>query len=1662
MVSETHKFWDFDDVSRYGRVHYINLVVPAVITSLLAGYVAFNIAKHYYKYDVLHLKKRSVVQELLEEEVEFRRERSRRSSLGQAEIDPLLPHVRQDSQYQSLQKYFNNTDDTLKDRHFSMERIQPVKTSGEPHGIPIVVKRDFIEKTRVVIEFLFVAFEVVLHLYILLNLRQSYSEFSFSSSFVLLSQWSFLFATVSLRLLNINDNVKWVNLYPGNLWAVSFCAYLIIFFQYILPFRSLLIGNIEETVIKNYYVTQFIVSSLLFLNLFFAKIGNHHTFLYISDKHNVPSPEPISSIAVFIGWSWIDKLVWQAHKRTIENKDVWGLMMEDYSLFVVKRFNRFKESFAKKKHFSTFLFLFFSKYLLLQAFWAFLDGSIAFIPTILLKRILEYVEDPTTASSNLAWFYVFSMFFCRVLVAFAQAQALFFGRRVCIRLKSIIVSEIYAKALRRSLSATNKPMDDNTEQNAESEQNTQPAADEQDGKDSEDKNNKDSQTSNLGAIINLMAVDSFKVSEICAYLHTFIEAIIMAIIAFVLLYRLLGYAAIVGIFITLILIPINFKLVTLMGKFQKKALGITDKRIQKLNEALQAIRIIKFFSWENNFFKEIDKVREEEIQMYLKKSYVWALSSFFWFVTPTIVTGLSFAIFVYIQKEVLTAPIAFTALALFSLLKQPLDQLSNMLSFVIQSKVSLDRVQEFLDEDDTNKYNQLHIAPDGNKIAFENATVCWDKNNQDFKLKNLDIDFKVGKLNVVIGPTGSGKTSLLMALLGEMQLTNGRIVVPALDPRHEMVIDNERLTNSIAYCSQSAWLLNDTIRNNILFYSPFDEDRYKEVIIACGLKRDFELFDGGDQTEIGEKGITLSGGQKQRISLARALYSNCKHVLLDDCLSAVDSHTAAWIYDNCITGPLMQGRTCILVSHNIALTLRNADLVVMLENGRVAHKGDPITLLNNGILGEDELVKSSILSRHNSSVNITNSSADLRKMADGMKTKQKDEQPQSNPNAGKLIEEETKSEGAVGKEVYMWYMHVFGGWKIVSFLIVIFISTQLIQISQSWWVRSWVMRNLDEKLQLWTTNKLFNINFSTLELKQNWLSTGLFQSDKTTKVPKKRSYHTTFYYISIYFAIGITQAVFAAIKTVINFVAGINASRKIFKQLLSQILHAKLRFFDSTPIGRIMNRFSKDIEAVDQELTPYLEAAFFCLIQCISTVLLITFITPEFLIVAIIVCVLYYLVGYFYINASRELKRIESVTKSPIYQHFSETLSGVATIRAFGDEIRFIMSNLEKIDENNKPFFYLWVANRWLAFRIDMIGAFIIFGSGVFILLNLDNIDAGMAGIALTYAIAFTEGALWLVRFYSTIEMNMNSVERLKEYMEVPQEAYSQESLNPPVNWPSEGKIEVKDLSLRYADHLPRVIKNVSFVVQPQTKVGIVDRTGAGKSTIITALFRFLEPETGTIDIDGIDITSIALKTLRKSIMIIPQDPTLFTGTIKSNLDPYDEFNDNQIFEVLQRVNLLSDEDINGNASDTESIGSANVNKFVNLKNEVTEGGGNLSQGQRQLMCLARALLRNPKIILLDEATASIDYASDAKIQETIRKVFGRSTVLTIAHRLRSVIDYDKILVMDAGEVVEYDHPYTLLLDKKSIFYSMCEQSGELESLISMSKKAFIEQMDEQ
>lgn len=1632
VTSGSCPLWHYDDVTKCAKDSYLDFGIPALV-----GLISFLI--------------------LLSKSIGSWYKFKKRIQLTNDENQPLLASS---DAYGAIgdnyapSKEVSNT--SIKERHFDLIRLSHTNEDGTPHGSIHEVYKSGGERFRVSLEFLLVLFQLGLSisLFLVKDLKKEWSG-NLTIPITKVMFWSYLSIIATFRVINL----KKVVIRLPSLWAHSTFSYLFKLIPSILTFRSALIKHVANETVRKYYIIDFTITFVLFVLNFSAKIADKPAKLYVPSDGSSPSPEKVSSLFSFLTYSWIDKLIFLAYRKPLEKTDIWGLAYDDYALPILKSFEASKST----SKFAVKLFTHFKLLFAIQAFYAICESILVFVPSLLLKKVLEYVENPSVTPTNVAWTLVILMPVTKIITSICSGCSLFLGRRVCVRMRAILIGEIYAKALRRKTTV----QDSSDEDDAKSKSSNGLT---EDTKDDKKDDSSEPGTAELGAIINLMSVDAFKVSEICGYLHFFVSSILMIFICVILLYKLIGWSALVGSLSIIALLPLNYKLARWSASLQKTMLGITDKRIQKLNETLQSIRIIKFFAWEDNFISNIMKIREEELTYLKWRTGVWCFGAFVWFITPTLITLLSFYVYVIIEGNTLTAPIAFTSLSLFTLLRSPLDQLSDMTAYVIQSKVSVDRIGDFLEEEETSKYEQLgqERGPNSPYIGFENASFSWNESSaDDFKLRNLNIDFKAGKLNVVIGPTGAGKTSLLLALLGEMNLTSGKVFLPGIIPKDELIVDPETgLTESVAYCSQSAWLLNDSIRNNITFSAPFNQDRYDKVIEACGLTRDLQILSAGDSTEIGEKGITLSGGQKQRVSLARALYSNSRHILLDDCLSAVDSHTALWIYENCISGPLMQGRTCILVSHNVALTVQKADWIIVMDNGKVKTQGVPEELLDSGELGDDELVKTSVLNSRNQSTtnlkSLEDKNSNLKAKAATIENKLKALAEQENPedapvkSDGKLVEEEFKSEGVVGLNVYKGYAKVFGGWPTWTAVLFAFSASQGAYIIQSWWLRNWSLSS--EKSQVMNVLSLVGISnvydgtqVSGSPLIRTFIGAYHHISQAFTTLETYKEEHSTMYYILIYGAIGISYSILASFRVYVTFFAGITASNRIFRQVLDKVMNAKLRFFDKTPQGRIMNRFSKDIEAVDQDLTPCSEGVFICLVQCVSILGLIIFITPGFVIFAFIIAYLYYLVGIFYITLSRELKRFESITKSPIHQHFSESLVGVATIRAYGIEKRFMKQNLKAIDENNKPFFYLWVANRWLAFRIDAVGSLVMFFAGIFVLLSVGRIDAGLAGLSLSYAIAFSESALWIVRLYAGVEMNMNSVERLQEYLEIEGEpAREIPETEPPSTWPERGEIQVNDVSLRYAPELPRVIKNVTFHVEPNNKIGIVGRTGAGKSTIITAFFRFLDPESGSIVIDGVDITKIGLRNLRQAITIIPQDPTLFTGTIRSNLDPFDQYDDNQIFEALKRVNLITANEPNLGES------SENQNKFLNLSSTVTEGGNNLSQGQRQLMCLARSLLKSPKVILLDEATASIDYKSDATIQKTIRDEFSSSTILTIAHRLRSIIDYDKILVMDAGKVVEYEDPYVLIANKNSLFYSMCDNSGELDALTKLAKESYV------
>ncbi|KTW28893.1 hypothetical protein T552_01522 [Pneumocystis carinii B80] len=1456
--------------------------------------------------------------------------------------------------------------------------------------------------------------------------------------------WVYVFILIAIRAASID--VESIPL--STLWYHTSLLYAFHLPLFYIDLRSMIIAH-EATILIMLSSINMVLVFVLNAIVLLSRKGNRTVRLIALNGLN-PSKEKLSSILSMFTFSWIDPIIIQGFRKSLTFSDIWDLTEGEHSAAVLDAFYTTK----KASHLKYTLVRHFKATITAQFVWGTLFTIMSFAPVIFLKLILEYIDNPKNQTKEAVWMYVIGMFFSSVISTFFMSQSYYVGRKLCIKIRSVLVGEIYSKALRRHNNSRSLTSNDDTI---------------------------DSFQATIGTIINLVAVDAYKISEVYAYLHNlFITVPLHLIVSFILISRIFGWSAIIGFSVIIIFIPINSYFSALYHKIQKEIMSISDTRINLINEIFQNIRLIKYFAWEENVTQNVNSIREEEIKKLWKKYILLSFALLCWNASSVIASLITFLVYTKIAHNKLTAPIAFTSLALFSSFRAPLEQLSEIVSNFMDSKVSINRIDAFLKEEEIERHSRDadYLLPDDFIIGFKNASFTWASKNDvlenteiylnSFRIYDLNISFPVDKLTVIIGPVGSGKTSLLMALLGEMTNLGGKEFCPGKYNKNYLIPDHQTgFTESVAYCAQQPWLLSDTIRNNILFYSSYDSQKYNKIVKACALERDFQILDGGDQTEVGEKGIILSGGQKQRISIARAFYSNAKYIILDDCLSSVDSYTAKWIFNYCIKGELSNGRTIIMTTHNENLCVPDADFVIIMDNGRVSAQGTPNDLFESKLLDRCESSLKTVPSSTSLIHSIHSSQISLKEQEFGLYEEKSETNEYDikdtkafdtfDSSKGRLIEEEGYLSTSMNKNIYIEYTKYFGGKFFLFVLFLSFIIPPILNVCQSLWVRKWTQDKsirfsyysrdfqkdqLNEKNNIFYTIYYF---FITTFKRFSHMSTNHAHQTKY-----QNSSLNLNYYINIYILISLLYIFSTFFRIIMAFTGGIRVSIKLHEKLFQSVLGAKIRFFDATPIGRIMKRFSNDIGVVDQEVSYISLTLVYDFFNSICLILIITYIIPSFLVSEIFIMIIYVAIALFYIRPSRRLKDLDSITKSPIYQHFRETLTGINTIRAYGYEKIFIRENLQKLDLNNRPFIYLWVCNRWLSVRIDFIGGLISLFAGIFIILNIDSLDSGLAGIILFYIVSFTDHMLWLVRLYTINELNFNNVERIREFFFIEQEASAIIPSNRPgKDWPEKGEIVVQNIVVQYMPELQPAISNLSFKVDPCSKVGIVGRTGAGKSTIATAFFRLIELQSGSIIIDGVNISTIGLRDLRRSLTIIPQDPVLFKKSLRYNLDPFNIFTDAEIFEALRRVHLI------GSKSMEEESKNSNTNIFLDLNTQIEEGGNNLSHGQRQLICLARSLLKSSRIIIMDECTASIDYNMDTKIQKTIRSEFSCCTILTIAHRLKSIIDYDKILVLDSGKLLEYDHPYLLLQNPQSEFRFMCESSGEYNTLRQLAQEAY-------
>eukprot|EP01125_Pyxidicula_operculata_P007654 TRINITY_DN2595_c0_g1_i1.p1 TRINITY_DN2595_c0_g1~~TRINITY_DN2595_c0_g1_i1.p1 ORF type:complete len:1040 (-),score=251.73 TRINITY_DN2595_c0_g1_i1:92-3211(-) len=1007
---------------------------------------------------------------------------------------------------------------------------------------------------------------------------------------------------------------------------------------------------------------------------------------------------------------------------------------------------------------------------------------------------------------------------------------------------------------------------------------------------------------------------------------------------------------------------------------------LADQRLKLCSELIQGIRIVKYSAWERPFIHNIELARKREVQTSLKLAVVrWGIM-FCINNAPTLTITLIFLFYGLFSTESLTVSTAFTVISLVNITRVPIQWAAVGYLMWTQNKVSIQRVGEFLLTPEKKEYVQND--PDmKEKIKIKNATFNWNPADTDKAfLQNINLKIKKGQKVMVIGAVGSGKSSLSMAILGEIPLASGEIYV----------------NDDLAYVPQQAWIFNGTVRDNIIFGMPYDDKKFKAVCAASALNRDLEQWIAGDLTEIGERGVNMSGGQRQRVSIARALYSEKNIVVLDDPLSAVDSHVSKYIFKNAIQTYLAE-KTVVMITNQLQY-LPLADHIVVMNQGKIDSQGKFNDLMDKSKLFSELMKKFGVMEEEEDEVENHDKKTDKAQKKEEVSVSNKSEETDKEKlKKGGLIKVEERSSGLIPFNVY-WYYMKSGGLRWAYLFFFFFFVYVVIRILGSWWLATWSTKS--------------QAYFKSL-------------SSNSTETVEYDNTYWTWTYIGWMLAEAASQMIALAIGLAILTV---QSAEKMHKRILRRISYARTAFFDSTPVGRIFSRLSQDMSLIDFLLGINFNATFNLGFIVFTTIVGIGLGTWYILIVVLPLIGVYMGVQAYYRSTNIEIQRIESITRAPPISLINATLSGVDTIRAYKSNDRFMKLCFDTIDNNNRVKYVQRYGTMWFGVVVDSVGAFVILilFLGLSLVRNYWYIDPSFAALAMSYTSGFIAALSGFSNIFAELEMRMNSVERFKEYNKLAQEKEeADDGYEPPEDWPSKGGIEFKDFSFAY--HIgPPVLKHLSFKIKSQHKIGVVGRTGAGKSSMMQALFRIEEPVTGTIVIDGVDITKLGLRDLRSSISIIPQDPTLFIGTVRYNLDPFDEHQDKEIWNALELVHL----------KETISKLKGQLD-FV-----VTENGSNFSVGQRQLMCMARALLRKTKVLLLDEATASVDVETDALLQQTIRKQFKNCTVITIAHRLNTIMDSDKILVLDQGKVAEYDKPAKLLENKNGLFYSMVQASG--------------------
>ncbi|OGM43993.1 ABC bile acid transporter [Aspergillus bombycis] len=1083
---------------------------------------------------------------------------------------------------------------------------------------------------------------------------------------------------------------------------------------------------------------------------------------------------------------------------------------------------------------------------------------------------------------------------------------------------------------------------------------------------------------NEQSVTNLISMDTQRIAGVAGFLYSNVLQAMKLMVASTMLAHLLGWQSLVGGLSTLLFIlPLHRTFLQRYGAAEHSLTGLRDSKMAALTEALQCIRQVKIAALEQKWEGKINQLLDRGQQEHRTAFHWYLMNLACHLVGPVLVSATAIGIYTWIHGS-LTPSVAFPALSLLGYIQFILGLIPDLWSGIVGARISLRRIGRFL----ATEYLPSTMVP-GERIEFHNATICYDSSQQaqpSGTLHDVTASFPPNELSIVTGATGVGKSLLLRTILGECRIQSGtlRCPVPAsydeiygetATARETWVIDH-----AVAFVPQFPWNEAATIRENILFGLPLAPERYKSVLYACALTKDLEHLERGDLTDIGPDGCKLSGGQKTRVALARALYSRAGILLLDDIFSAVDIHTARHILLHALTGKLAAGRTRILVTHHVQLCALKAKYIVSLDNETVTFAGTPSHLLDDSLEEKrdppDNEHGHEIHTSHPIPVPHSNTPS-----ASGERTR------------AAYMQDGRPPQNLVQRDILKHYIQTSGGWRPWAVVAGCYITYNGLLLALYSWVR------------LWT------------------------ESGSTTVPDPRRMGSYTLGYIIIACA----ACIVGTLRSYFVFDVSLHAATRLFHQTLHAILGAQLQWLESVPRGTLVNLFASDFYLIDSRLGFDLIGLFSAAMDCVGVVMGAVLVCPTLTIIAamLLCAVIWYTKRY--VVAVCEIKQLEATTRGTVYEHFDMSSQGLSTIHAFCRREDYTTVMHAKIDQQAKTSWYLYLLNRWLTCRINVLGTLFSLCT-LFFVVTSDSITGSFAGFALVFTNHLCHALVMLSRTYATAEMDFSAVERAMEYTEVPTENSGGEDA--PDGWPTQGRLSVRSLTVAYSPELSPVLHNITFTVEPGQRLGVVGRTGAGKSSLALALLRCLEAREGAILIDGIDISTVKLQHLRRRLAMIPQNPILFTGTVRSNLDPFDQYSDRWLIQALQRVSWDRPEA---------------------LHTPVSEGGSNLSCGERQLLCLARAMLSDPAVLVMDEATSAMDHGTDQLIQRSIRSQIGEMnpTLIVIAHRLQTIADFDRVLVLHEGKAVEFGSPQDLMRSRHGLFRQLVDDDVDKENLYS-------------